>query len=1593
MTLRDSETSTGEDELVEGVVARIRDHPDERSDLLAPFARTYLRRLPPHPTVSVNDLFEEVTGLYDFIETRTAPIAVRAFNPPDDHPRAEHSGSVIEVHVDDSPFLVDSIGNELQARSLEVARVLHPVLGIRRDDRGRITDIRAARASDVRESVQHWVLERRLADEDLADVQTKLVQVLADVQAAVGDFDRMVEMLPRMIELVRLGEGNYPPGEIDEAVAFLEWLREDNFVFLGYREYDIVDHPEGRALRSVAESSLGILSDSSKSKAAKPTPLSSLPAPLAARYESGDLLVISKTNQVATVHRRARMDYVGVRIVSPDGRTVGEARLIGLFTSKAYMERSARTPVLRRKLDELAEMEDLIEGSHDHKEIVSLFESFPKDDLFGVPVKDLRPLLMGLLDLRERARVKLFMRRDLLDRSARLLVAIPSDRYSTMLAKHLEDLFLERFSGESVDFNLTLEADDLAYLHYKVWVEEGQVPDVAYDELEAEVREITRSWAERLTEVLAGRHGLTRAREMVHNWASRFPAYYTSSTELEMAAGDIERLEVMASGDRPFIVGVQNEPSGSTRLTRVTLYGQGKRDLTALMPALEDMGLRVVEEVPTRLLGEDDFFVHDFGVLGADDDLIDLDESGRRLTRALTAVWSGETETDSLNRLVLVSGLDHSQVAILRAYLIYWRRVRPAFTINYVNETLASHPDIAERLIDLFEMRFEPDADDSGYEAARYELLGLLDGVPSLDQDRILRGLLQLIEATVRTNVYRSDRTALSFKLRSPEVPDMPAPQPFAEVFVLGSNVEGIHLRAGPVARGGIRWSDRREDYRTEVLGLLKAQITKNSVIVPTGAKGGFVLRRPPTDPDQIRREVAAAYSIFIRGLLDVTDNLVDGSVVHPDGVRVHDDDDPYLVVAADKGTATFSDTANEIARDYGYWLDDAFASGGSSGYDHKALGITARGAWKSLERHLTELGIDPHRDTFTVAGIGDMSGDVFGNGMLGSQKIRLVAAFDHRHVFIDPDPDPRFSFAERKRLFEKPFSTWGDYDPKLISEGGGVYSRSAKKISLTGQAKKALGTEADTVTPAELIRIVLCAPVDVLWNGGVGTYVKATDESHTDAGDRTNDTVRVDGSDLRCRVVVEGGNLGLTQRGRIEFAWSGGKINTDFIDNSGGVNCSDREVNLKILFGVARRRELISRQESQGLLARVVDDVVDRILDDSLAQAHRLALEESTSGHRLDSYEQLMSDLEDGGLLDRELENLPRTEEMTDRARSDRGLCRPELGVILAYAKRSLVDTLLASNESEPRELLRDVVEYFPGEVATRFEDLITEHPLLRQLAATVVANELIDSQGSDFVSQLSGRTGADVPDIVRAYRIAREISGGVQRRSQIEQTFGQVDATAWADAINVNDKLVADLTRSFVRQSEIPDAAAIDALSEGFRLLEESGSDLGPPNWARERDARTDHYVSAGFAVPMARRLAVLPDLIHAPGIIEVAEQSDRPVKEVGRVFFSMSQAVRLDALGRTLNMAKMSDRWQRWAREDIEDDLIRAQRRIAEHVLSQAAGSESGDEVVNSFLAAHAPALKRVLRLTQSFESEGDHDLAFFMVLLRQIEALAG
>ena len=985
-------------------------------------------------------------------------------------------------------------------------------------------------------------------------------------------------------------------------------------------------------------------------------------------------------------------------------------------------------------------------------------------------------------------------------------------------------------------------------------------------------------------------------------------------------------------------------------------------------------------------------FIHDFGVLGADGQPLDLTKGVDRIADTIEAIIHGRAESDSLNRLILLSDLTHRQVGILRAYRTYWQRVAPGFTVEYINEAFAGHPEIATKLIRLFEARFDPDRDEA-VDDLRDSILTDLDLVSSLDQDRILRGFLGMVEATVRTNAYRPGCQSLSIKLHSASVPGMPKPYPLYEIFVYAPEVEGIHLRGGMVARGGLRWSTRREDYRTEVLGLMKAQMTKNAVIVPTGSKGGFVLRGT-VGPAELKDAVKSAYLVFIRGLLDVTDNRVGGRVVHPPNVRVLDVEDPYLVVAADKGTATFSDAANELAAEYGYWLGDAFASGGSAGYDHKELGITARGGWESVKWHFRAMGRDISKDPFTVVGIGDMSGDVFGNGMLLSDQIRLIAAFDHRHVFVDPDPDPAVSFAERRRLYDLPTSSWDSYDQALLSEGGGVFPRSAKRIELTTQMQEALGTETSVATPDELIKIILQARVDLLWNGGIGTYVKAANESHEAAGDRTNDALRINGRDLRCKVVGEGGNLGFTQRGRIEFALNGGRVNTDFIDNSGGVHCSDREVNLKILLGLAEERGDLDRTGRDELVAAVADDVVQAILYDNFLQAQILSQEVEASSGRLEAYEDLMQNLEAEELLDREIEQLPTPEDITERARTGLGLTSPELAVLLAYAKRSLTEALLDSDLPDWPAFETDLPTYFPGPVVERFGDLIPLHPLRRELIATMVANEVINSEGITFVSRLTTETGTEPADVVRCYRIAREVTGGEERWKAIEGLVGSIKPELQSELMGGADWLVEAISRWYLaHQRAEPMLGAIESARKAFEEIEDALGEIGPVQWRTERALIIDQLVLQGVPETVAHRHAYQGELAHAPDIIELGHITGRPIRYVARVFFLLGQLFGVNWLEARVDQLPAASRWHRRAIQAVEEDLLNLRRELAERVLTEAGTDATPQEAMESYLATRSRSHDRLTRFMRALALDGVDDVASVIVAIRQIRALVG
>ncbi|HEY5173179.1 MAG TPA: NAD-glutamate dehydrogenase, partial [Acidimicrobiia bacterium] len=1152
---------------------------------------------------------------------------VRVYTPARGH-------TAVDVVLDDMPFLVDSLTMALDRRNLGVHLVVHPILCVRRSPAGELLGMAPEEepAIDgeqlVLESWTHIEIDRETNAEILESVRTDLLSVLHDVRAATSDWAQMLGTL----EQVAADLARTPPPcadeELAEGKALLQWLADDHFAFLAYREYRLADDDR---LLPVPGTGLGLLRKAPEKPSAS---FAALPPEVRAKARERTLLVLTKANARSTVHRPTHLDYIGIKRYDAHGDVVGEHRFIGLYSSGAYTGSPFDVPVLRRKVAAVIERAGFLPASHDQKDLTQILETYPRDDLFQIDVEHLFDTAMGILRLQERRRVRLFVHREPYGRFVSCLVFIPRDRYTTQVRGHIAQLLLAAYGSKSYEWNTRLSESVLARLHYVLHLETpgGDTVDVA--ELERSVAAAARAWVDDLRDALTASQGEETGLDLLRVWADAFPGAYQYDFDATEALADLPQLQRL--GDANPLAARLTIGTGKLDLK---LYGIGAPpSLSEVLPRLTHMGVVVDDEHPYELTpkGLDARWMKWFRLSAPAGTVIDP-AALRLFEEAFLAVVDGRAEDDRFNRLVLTAGLAWREVALLRAYCRYLRQTGTRFSLAYIEDALSLHTEIARRLVELFVARLDPwtagperagpertgparagserGTDDDATDRLSDEIRTALDAVTSLDEDRILRALMHLVLATLRTNWFQDADAAgnplpcVALKLDPSAIPDLPLPRPMFEIFVYSPRVEGVHLRAGRVARGGIRWSDRREDFRTEVLGLMKAQRVKNAVIVPAGAKGGFVVKRPPADPAQLRVEVEACYRLFIGALLDVTDNLVDGKVVPPDQVVRYDSDDPYLVVAADKGTAVFSDVANEIACRRGFWLGDAFASGGAHGYDHKAMGITARGAWESVRRHFRHLGIDPDRDDFTVVGIGDMSGDVFGNAMLLSRHIRLVAAFDHRHVFLDPDPDPAKSSAERRRLFERARSSWADYDTALVSPGGGVHARTLKAVPITPEvrARLAIDDGVEALTPAELIRAILKAPVDLLYNGGIGTYVKARAESHAAVGDKANDGVRIDAGELRCRSVVEGGNLGVTQDGRVEYALAGGRINTDAIDNSAGVDTSDHEVNIKIVLDGAVHAGEIGEIDRNALLAGMTEEVAALVLRDNYRQNRAL--------------------------------------------------------------------------------------------------------------------------------------------------------------------------------------------------------------------------------------------------------------------------------------------------------------------------------------------------------------------------------------------------
>ena len=1594
-----------------------------RAPLVSQLARATYRRAPAErlAELDVEDAAAMLVDAFAFMDQRQpGTLALRVFDPQPERDGWGADGTVVEANVEDGPFLLTTVTEELSRVGLDVDEVVHPVVGVLRSDDGQITAVLPARQAETRESWIHLELLRRLPEPERLRLTEQLSAVLDDARLATRDFGAMRRQIEEVSFQTRASAGaRYPIDEVDETISLLNWLLDDHFILLGYREYDIVATDQGRTVQVHSGSGLGILADETTSSWAKPVPLDEVAEPLKGRIEGGDLLVVARTNRVSRVQRQTRMMYVGVKKVGGDGKVHGECRLLGLFAQKAYAEPASTIPVLRRKLRRILEAEDVVDHSHDERSLRVLFEAIPKHELFAADTEDLRRTLVDLLEAQRGQDVRLLLRESEDGRSVSALVAVPRERFNAVIRKRIQQLLVAEFGAAAVDYQLTMTERDRALLHFVLHAGDDDLSRVGAEELERSVNALTRTWTDDLLVELVGAHGEAEGQRLARLYGGRFPAGYAETTTVQTALRDIAQLELLCADTGPdcsdVVMALRPDSDPSIELVRFNLYKLGPAvPLSSFMPILESLGLNVIEEIPYGFggaeNGEPELHIQDFGVRGVDVAL-DVERDGPRLAAAALAIWQGRAEADRLNRLVSGAGLAWDDVAVLRTYRRYRRQVGTTFTEAYLDQALVDHPDVARALVTLFDTRFDPEraATPEQVEAARTAVLRACDVVARLDTDRILRGYLGLIDATLRTNrwVVRDGVPPLhlSLKFDSGAVPEMPKPVPYREIFVCSPHMEGVHLRGGPVARGGLRWSDRQEDYRTEVLGLMKAQMVKNAVIVPTGSKGGFVLKRPIQSPaaqaarpdaEAVRKAVRTQYEVFIRGLLDITDNVVvraaDGAsdVVAPERVRCADGDDPYLVVAADRGTATFSDLANAVSAEYGFWLGDAFASGGSSGYDHKAMGITARGAWVAVQRHFRELDVDVQSEPITVVGIGDMSGDVFGNGVLRSQQLRLVAAFDHRDIFIDPDPDPSVSFMERRRLYQLPTSSWQDYDRALVSTGGGVWPRSVKQIALSEQVRSLLRVRADTLSPPELIVAILRTPVDLLFAGGIGTFVRATDERDGEVGDRANDAIRIDAAQVGARVVGEGGNLAFTQRARIQYARRGGRINTDAIDNAAGVDTSDHEVNLKILLALAAADDSLSGQARDELLETMTDEVADQVLRDVYLQTGAITQELASSSATLEGYELLMNDL---AALDREVEVLPSTAEVQRRADIGAGLTRPELAVLLAYAKVDLATRLLDGRVPDQAYMGGVLRGYFPQPAAERFGDRVDQHRLRRELIATAVANDVVNRMGITYVHRTASELGCAHDEVTAAYWTAREVSEADASWRAIEALDARCDPALQMELKSEVDQLVDAFVRSYLRHETIDIGEAVDRDRSAFHELEKAVAEGAFARSRGERRSRAARYADLGLDVELAEAIAGLGDLSSVPDVAAVARSSRQPVRHVADVFFLLTEALPLDVLGSALAAIDPQGNWERWQHRGLLDDLRELRRDAAARSIAGHPDAVA-EEVVDRYLAERQAPLQRAVAVTGALARESDSPLAAVSVAVRALrEAVTG
>lgn len=1550
-------------------------------------------------------LFAIARNMWQMAEKRpTGKPQIKIMNPRGGKSGWSTKHTVLQIVNDDMPFLVDSTTGCL-AVSLHcrIHMMHHPILKTWRDDKGNRTA--PGEGTEVTESYMFIEIDAQSDKAVLKEIEDTLATTLADVRAAVSDWKAMLAKIDETVASLTVNPPPIAQEEVDETIRLLRWLGADHFTFLGFREYRFEGDPAKFDFNRVDGSGLGILRDPNRNVLRDKDGLTPMSPEIRHFLSSPDPLIITKANVKSMVHRQSHMDYIGVKIFNEDGVAIGERRFVGLFTSLSYRKFATDVPIIRGKVANIMKRSQFAKRSYAAKALAHIMESFPRDELFQVDEDWLFETSLGILQLTERPRPRAFVRPDRFERFVSAMVYVPRENYHSGLRQAVADILCKSYNGEVSVYYANLTDEALARWHFIIRTFPGDVRKPDVEDINKAIAEAAQGWIDRLHAELISHHGEEKGSRLHHIYKTRFSVTYRETFTPAQAAYDVDKLEDVAGEDDVRVDFYRHREDGDNHYRLKIYHGTQLIALTNCMPILENMGFRVLSEHSYAVCGKVTSYIHDFSLDRPEGSPFALERLKPIVEELFIRVWAGTVENDGFNEMVLTAAMDWREIQLLRAYGKYLRQLGMGYTPDYIADSVVANTQIAAQLVALFKVQFDPAYEaanrDSMAENIVTDIRSLMDGVSSLDHDRILRAYRNVMRATLRTNFYQpgvlegADERALAFKIRSRQVDEMPLPKPFAEIWVYSPRVEGVHLRGGPVARGGLRWSDRREDFRTEVLGLVKAQQVKNAVIVPQGAKGGFFPKQLPGmgDREAYMAEGIAAYRSFISSLLSVTDNLKGNKVVPPKNVVRRDSDDPYLVVAADKGTATFSDIANGISVDHGFWLGDAFASGGSNGYDHKKMGITAKGGWVSVQRHFREMGVDVQKDEFTVIGVGDMSGDVFGNGMLLSKTIRMKAAFNHMHIFIDPNPgDTKAAWKERKRLFDLPRSTWDDYDKKLISKGGGIFARAAKSISLTPEIKEWLQVEADAMTPTDLIHHIMKAEADLLWFGGIGTYVRATNETNAQVGDRANDGLRVTAPELKVKVIGEGGNLGMTQKARIEFARRGGRLNTDFIDNSAGVDCSDKEVNIKILLTGAIQNKHLKAEERDKLLESMTDEVSDIVLSDNYLQTQAISLAEANAIRNREYHLGLMRTLERDGSLNRDIENLPSDEGFAELAANDLGLTRPEIAILMAYAKMSLLDILVKSKLIEDPVLRPELEWGFPSVLRKKFGEDLSEHRLKREIIATVLANEVVNWAGLTFVYEVKEETGLGVEDIVAAFVIVREVYGLQGQWEAINELDYKVPATVQYDMHqSVSDSMkqqVMWVLRNLPRPFNV--SALVERFSDPvkklFGIKQEILSEPAQDVFVGRRDA----LKQAGVGHDLATFVAAFEVLASGPDIIEVAEKAGKRVDYVAAVHFALGDRLGFDWLRQRADRIQPENHWDVLSVRSELEDLADQQRALVERVCLEA-GEKSARQATKDWAASQATQIIRAERLIEDLSSSGGLTVAKLSFATRHLRSI--